>query len=89
MTNPPIDPLREGAVMSLTMFLGPKGDVLEGNVQQAGTRIKIDSPVINAAELRDIEAMPGVKVRVSVRVRGWVGECTHSRERRAILCPIG
>ena len=61
VTNPPIDPLREGAVMSLTMFLGPKGNLQEDKMQ-AGVRIKIDSPVINAAELQSISDTPGVKL---------------------------
>ena len=39
VTNPPIDSLREGAVMSLSMFLGPRGDVLStsGQVNRANT----------------------------------------------------
>ena len=61
VTNPPIDPLREGAVMSLTMFLGPKGDALEASMQ-TGRRVRVDSPLINSAELAHIAALEGVRV---------------------------
>lgn len=61
VTNPPIDPLREGAVMSLVMYLGPKGDVQSSDMQP-GVRVKIDSPVLNAAELKTISETKGVKV---------------------------
>lgn len=60
VTNPPIDPLREGAVMSLNMFLGPRGDPLaEG---QSSKRVKISSPVMNFDEVEALKAVPGVTV---------------------------
>eukprot|EP01038_Epipyxis_sp_PR26KG_P006664 gene6664-9146_t len=61
VTNPPIDPLREGAVMSLSMFLGPRGDPLsmEG---QSDTRVKIESPILNYEELNSLSNTKGIKV---------------------------
>ena len=53
VTNPPIDPLREGAVMSLGMFVGPKGNPLSQAIQD-GTRVKIASPVLNDLELTEL-----------------------------------
>ncbi len=50
VTNPPIDPLREGMVMSLAMCLGKKGNLLEVQPEFA-KQIKINSPVLNAGEL--------------------------------------
>jgi len=61
VTNPPIDPLREGAVMSLSMFLGPRGDPLS-TTGQADKRVKIESPVLNMEELHALGGQPGVKV---------------------------
>jgi len=55
VTNPPIDSLREGAVMSNTMFLGPKGNPVSLDKQE-GTRLKITSPVMNTAELEAVAA---------------------------------
>ncbi|MFN5856493.1 MAG: glutamate synthase-related protein [Pseudanabaenaceae cyanobacterium] len=56
VTNPPIDPLREGTVMSLKMFLGGRGNLLEPT-PEAADQIEISSPVLNEAELAHIAAM--------------------------------
>ncbi|MBD1938063.1 glutamate synthase-related protein [Microcoleus sp. FACHB-68] len=53
VTNPPIDPLREGMVMSLSMQLGERGNILEAKPEYAN-RLKISTPVINEAELESI-----------------------------------
>ena len=53
VTNPPIDPLREGMVMSLNMLLGKRGNLLEPKAENARL-LKIESPVLNEAELREI-----------------------------------
>ena len=50
VTNPPIDPLREGMVMSLTMNVGLRGNLLQA-IPENAKRLKIDSPVLNDAEL--------------------------------------
>jgi len=53
VTNPPIDPLREGVVMSLAMTLGKKESIYK--VSERGARlIHLSSPLINAAEMEDI-----------------------------------
>ncbi|WP_275574939.1 glutamate synthase central domain-containing protein [Neosynechococcus sphagnicola] len=54
VTNPPIDPLREKLVMSLTMQLGERGNLLEAQPQQAHL-LKIPSPVLNERELQQIQ----------------------------------
>lgn len=61
VTNPAIDPLREGAVMSLSMFLGPRGDPLAMK-EQADKRIKIESPILNLEELETIAQIESVKL---------------------------
>ncbi|WOB66519.1 glutamate synthase large subunit [Microcystis aeruginosa] len=50
VTNPPIDPLRESLVMSLTMYLGRRGNILKLGVDDAHL-LKLDSPLLNNAEL--------------------------------------
>ncbi|MCT7985114.1 glutamate synthase large subunit [Laspinema sp. A4] len=55
VTNPPIDPLRESLVMSLRMHLGVRGNLLEVKPEFAG-QLEIDSPVLNEADLRQIES---------------------------------
>jgi glutamate synthase (ferredoxin) len=53
VTNPPIDPLREGVVMSLGMTLGKKESIYK--VSEKGARlIHLESPVLNAAEMERI-----------------------------------
>lgn len=50
VTNPPIDPLREGVVMSLAMTLGKKESIYK--VSEKGARlIHLESPVLNGAEM--------------------------------------
>ncbi|MGK7921584.1 MAG: glutamate synthase-related protein [Trichodesmium sp.] len=53
VTNPPIDPLREGMVMSLNMLLGKRGNLLEISPENARL-LKIESPFLNDLELREI-----------------------------------
>jgi len=53
VTNPPIDPLREGVVMSLAMTLGKKESIYK--VSEMGARlIHLDSPVLNSVEMEEI-----------------------------------
>ncbi|MBP0018463.1 MAG: glutamate synthase subunit alpha [Cyanobacteria bacterium SBLK] len=55
VTNPPIDPLRESLVMSLNMTLGDRGNLLEVQPESAKV-LKIETPVLNNAELEEIKA---------------------------------
>merc|ERR1719401_1852391 len=53
VTNPPIDPLREGVVMSVAMTLGKKESIYK--VSEKGARlIHLESPVLNANEMERI-----------------------------------
>jgi glutamate synthase (ferredoxin) len=54
VTNPPIDPLRESLVMSLTMFLGERGKILEVQAESART-IQLNSPILNEVELANVK----------------------------------
>jgi glutamate synthase (ferredoxin) len=50
VTNPPIDPLREGVVMSVAMTLGKKESIYK--VSEKGARlIHLESPVLNTNEM--------------------------------------
>jgi glutamate synthase (ferredoxin) len=50
VTNPAIDPLRESLVMSLSVQLGEKGNLLEEKPEFAKL-LKLETPVLNDAEL--------------------------------------
>ena len=55
VTNPPIDPLRESLVMSLNMQLGKRGNLL--NIEPEAARLlKLETPVLNEAELAAIKS---------------------------------
>ena len=55
VTNPPIDPLREGIVMSLGMTLGKKESIYK--VSEKGARlIHLESPVLNGPEMEMIKS---------------------------------
>nr|NP_053985.1 glutamate synthase [Porphyra purpurea]P51375.1 RecName: Full=Ferredoxin-dependent glutamate synthase; AltName: Full=Fd-GOGAT [Porphyra purpurea]AAC08261.1 glutamate synthase (GOGAT) [Porphyra purpurea] len=53
VTNPAIDPLRESLVMSLTIQIGHKSNLLDDQPVLA-KHIKLDSPIINEGELNAI-----------------------------------
>lgn len=55
VTNPPIDPLRESLVMSLSVYLGERGNLMSRSAE-AAKGLQIDTPVLNDAELAKIKA---------------------------------
>ncbi len=57
VTNPPIDPLREGLVMSLMMFTGRKPNILEETPQHC-RQLKLPHPILTN---EDIERLRSVK----------------------------
>jgi len=57
VTNPPIDPIREELVMSLTVFIGNKQNVLNTTPQHAKL-LKFKSPVLSNSELRKMRNSP-------------------------------
>jgi len=50
VTNPAIDPLRESLVMSLDVYIGPKGNFLQPH-ENLAKFIKLKSPILNENEL--------------------------------------
>lgn len=60
VTNPPIDPIREEIVMSLTSFIGPKPNLLGIDETDPPLRLEIPQPVLSnedLAKLRDISTL--------------------------------
>jgi len=60
VTNPAIDPLREGIVMSLAMTLGAKGNLLDTQGNESPP-VSLDSPVLFDSELEAIKKHPKLK----------------------------
>jgi glutamate synthase (NADPH/NADH) len=50
VTNPPIDPIREKIVMSLSCPIGPEGNILEPN-SMACERLFLDQPILSLENL--------------------------------------
>ncbi|XP_055389006.1 LOW QUALITY PROTEIN: uncharacterized protein LOC129618227, partial [Condylostylus longicornis] len=57
-TNPSIDPIREGNVMSLTCPIGKQGDMFS-ITHHHSKRIFLDNPVISPAQFRALNTLPG------------------------------
>ncbi|MCS6897778.1 MAG: glutamate synthase-related protein, partial [Nitrospira sp.] len=53
VTNPPIDPIREELVMSLSTNIGPKPNLMEENPESC-RRIRVKQPILTNAELQKI-----------------------------------
>uniref|UniRef100_A0A2P2LRV9 glutamate synthase (ferredoxin) n=1 Tax=Rhizophora mucronata TaxID=61149 RepID=A0A2P2LRV9_RHIMU len=53
VTNPAIDPLREGLVMSLEISIGKRGNILEVGPDNA-SQVILSSPVLNEGELESL-----------------------------------
>ena len=62
VTNPPIDPIREKAVMSLKLRLGAKVNFLELS-SRLRRRIEIDSPLLTPSEIEEIRETSFLNVR--------------------------
>jgi len=57
VTNPPIDPIREEAVMSLVSFIGPRPNLLD--IEGVGThkRLEVRQPVLSNEDLEKIRTI--------------------------------
>ncbi len=61
VTNPPIDPIREGVVMSLMNYLGPQNNILsKGKIEDPF--IELENPILTDAEMAKIKNMRNVNV---------------------------
>ncbi|GFY96133.1 glutamate synthase 2 [Actinidia rufa] len=63
VTNPAIDPLREGLVMSLEVNIGKRGNILEVGPENA-SQIILSSPVLNDGELELLLKDPYLKAQI-------------------------
>ncbi len=63
VTNPPIDPLREGLVMSLNMRLGKRGNLLQPG-PNSYNQLLLETPVLVESELEAIQSSSGLSSKV-------------------------
>ncbi|KAJ8327840.1 glutamate synthase [NADH] [Batrachochytrium dendrobatidis] len=60
VTNPPIDPIREDIVMSLSCYIGPQGNILELDPTQCH-RIRLLSPLLSIENMEEIKGLQAYK----------------------------
>jgi glutamate synthase (NADPH/NADH) large chain len=65
VTNPPIDPIREGIVMSVTNFIGTQEDILHKE-NLNNKYLLIDSPIINNEEMDKLKSLRNEDFKSSV-----------------------
>ncbi|KAK7290782.1 hypothetical protein RIF29_05466 [Crotalaria pallida] len=63
VTNPAIDPLREGLVMSLEVNIGKRGNILEVGPENA-SQVILSSPVLNEGDLESLQKDALLKAQV-------------------------
>jgi len=56
VTNPPIDPIREESVMSLTSYIGPQGNLFQ-RVDEDRKFIKLTSPILTNTQLEKLRGV--------------------------------
>lgn len=55
VTNPPIDPIREKGLMSLTVYLGCRGNLLNYFDERHANKIVLQSPVLTQSSLSELK----------------------------------
>ena len=83
VTNPPIDPIREEIVMSLTSFIGPKPNLLGINETNPALRLEVHQPVLSnegMLKLLDIDRL------TQGRYRSRVLDMTYPAKQGAAGC---
>jgi glutamate synthase (NADPH/NADH) len=61
VTNPPIDPIREAVVMSVSCWIGPEQNLLADASQEHCGRLWLENPIITPEDMDAIYAMSGLK----------------------------
>jgi len=89
VTNPPVDPHRESAVMSLTSVLGAHGDYFEEALPRP-LRLGLRSPVVDDEELAAIAGATGVAstvidTTVDAAITAGAGRVFESRLESIVL----
>ncbi|KAI1006261.1 Glutamate synthase [NADH] [Podosphaera aphanis] len=67
VTNPPIDPIREAMVMSLSCYVGPQGNLLEMDSSQC-ERLLLPTPILSISELNALKNISKIHRTWTARV---------------------
>ncbi|WP_289016445.1 glutamate synthase central domain-containing protein, partial [uncultured Methylobacterium sp.] len=67
VTNPPIDPIREEAVMSLVSFIGPRPNLLDMEGASRRKRLEVRQPILTNSDLEKIRSISHFEDRFDTR----------------------
>ena len=70
VTNPPIDPIREALVMSLTTYIGNQGDILSEEAHRASV-VRLQRPVLTDEDIHRLGLVNEVKMSSATIALGW------------------
>ncbi len=83
VTNPPIDPIREEIVMSLTSFIGPKPNLLGIDETKPALRLEVHQPVLS---LEDMAKLHGIDKLTKGQYKSQVLDLTYAAKNGAAGC---
>jgi glutamate synthase (NADPH/NADH) large chain len=83
VTNPPIDPIREEIVMSLTSFIGPKPNLLGIDETKPTLRLEVHQPVLS---LEDMAKLYGIDKLTKGQYKSQVLDLTYAAKNGAAGC---
>ena len=83
VTNPPIDPIREEIVMSLTSFVGPKPNLLGIDETKPALRLEVHQPVLS---LEDMAKLHGIDKLTKGQYKSQVLDLTYPAKNGATGC---
>ncbi len=85
VTNPPIDPIREEIVMSLTSFIGPKPNLLGIDTTTPASSLEVHQPVLSN---EDIARLRNIDQLTQGRYRSQVLDITYPAFEAAAACEV-
>ena len=86
VTNPPIDPIREQLVMSLTTYIGNQGNILSEEDHRASV-IRLARPILTGGDLARLLVMEVPHIQVQTLSIGWKDDlesALHELEQKAV-----
>jgi glutamate synthase (NADPH/NADH) large chain len=83
VTNPPIDPIREEIVMSLTSFVGPKPNLLGIDETKPALRLEVHQPILS---LEDMAKLYGIDKLTKGQYKSQVLDLTYAAKNGAAGC---
>ncbi len=83
VTNPPIDPIREEIVMSLTSFIGPRPNLLGIDETDPPMRLEVHQPVLSQ---EDMDCLHNLDKSTKGRYKSHVLDITYPAKHNAAGC---